>query len=59
MPTQAQAFQSVILCQWLSNGFQPIYIFRYDSKYQTLYIQAGTTEDIAILIYPSGEWEFF
>ncbi|MGB5594426.1 MAG: hypothetical protein WBM32_02880 [Crocosphaera sp.] len=43
MPTAAQSIEAVILCQWLSNGYQPINIFRYDTKLKTIYIQAGVS----------------
>ena len=59
MPTSAQSIQSVILCQWLSNGFQPINIFRYDAKLKTIYIQGGVKDEIALVIYPDGNWRFF
>ncbi|MBZ8179211.1 DUF6888 family protein [Oscillatoria salina] len=58
MPTAAQAIQAAILCQWLSNGYQPINIFRYDAKIKTLYLQAGTTDDIALIVFPDGSWSF-
>ena len=58
MPTAAQAVKAVILCQWLSNGYQPINILRYDLKLKTLYIQAGVTDGIAIVIFLNGNWRF-
>jgi hypothetical protein len=59
LPTSAQAIQAVILCQWLSNGYQPINIFRYDTKLKTIYIQGGVNEEIALVIYSDGNWRFF
>jgi len=58
LPTSVQAIQAAILCQWLSNAFQPINIFRYDAKFKTIYIQAGVTNELAIVINEKGEWEF-
>lgn len=57
LPTVEQAFAAVCVCQWLSNGFQPIYVFRYDSIRQILYILAGTNENVQIIIPPNGFWE--
>jgi hypothetical protein len=54
LPTAAQAIKAVVLCQWLSNGYQPINIFRYDSKLGTIYIQAGATDGISIVIFTDG-----
>jgi hypothetical protein len=28
------------------------------NKYKTIYVQAGTSEEIAIVIYADGKWEF-
>jgi negative regulator of sigma E activity len=59
LPTAAQSIQAVVLCQWLSNGYQPINIFRYDAKLETIYIQAGANDEIALVIYSDGNWRFF
>lgn len=48
MPTVEQAFTCVRVCQMLSNGFQPIHVF----------ILAGETESLEILIFPDGQWKF-
>lgn len=58
MPTVEQARQTVILLHWISTYFQPINIVRYDRRYKTIYIQAGETDSIAIIIDTSGRWEF-
>ncbi|MDZ4877704.1 MAG: hypothetical protein CLLPBCKN_007139 [Chroococcidiopsis cubana SAG 39.79] len=58
MPTTAQAIKSVILCQYLSNGYKPINVFRYDSKSETIYIQAGENDGIALIIFRNGSWRF-
>jgi hypothetical protein len=46
------------VCQLLSNLYQPIQVFRYDQKLKTLYIQAGTTDEIALIIDEEGMWDF-
>ncbi|WP_371641048.1 DUF6888 family protein [Tolypothrix sp. NIES-4075] len=46
------------LCQLLSNFYQPIQVFRYDQKLKTLYIQAGVTDEIAVIIDQDGNWDF-
>jgi hypothetical protein len=58
LPTSAQAIQACILCQWLSNGYQPINVFRFDTQLKAVYIQAGTTDDIAVVILSEGNWRF-
>lgn len=58
MPTVAQAYASVQVCQMLSNLYLPINVFRYDSKLKTLYIQAGNNDEFAIIINEQGIWEF-
>lgn len=58
MPTAAQAIKAAILSRWLSNGYQPINVFRYDTKLKTLYIQAGVTNGIALVIFSDGNWRF-
>jgi hypothetical protein len=58
MPTAEQAFACVRVCQMLSNGFQPIYIFRYNSNTKTVFVLAGITESLEILIFPDGQWRF-
>ena len=58
LPTNIQAKISVFVCQMLSNTFQPINVFRYDYKLETLYIQAGVDDNLAIIIDKYREWEF-
>ncbi|WP_317108857.1 DUF6888 family protein [Chroococcidiopsis sp. SAG 2025] len=58
MPTQKQLETTVFLCQLLSNFYQPIQVFRYDQKLKTLYIQAGRTDEIALIIKEDGNWNF-
>jgi hypothetical protein len=58
MPTTAQAFACVRVCQRLSSCYQPIHLFRYDPITTKIYILAGITESIELEIRPDGEWRF-
>jgi hypothetical protein len=58
MPTNEQAQACVRVCQMLSNGYQPIHLFRYNPKTKRVYILAGATESIQILIPENGKWRF-
>ena len=58
MPTDIQPQTCLRICQMLSTGFQPIHLFRYNPEIKTVYILAGVTESIEIVVYPSGRWEF-
>ncbi|GAB4304721.1 MAG: hypothetical protein Fur0025_46540 [Oscillatoriaceae cyanobacterium] len=58
MPTVAQAYGSVRVCQMLSNLYQPINVFRYDTRLKTIYVQAGINDEFAIIIDEEGIWEF-
>ncbi|MGF1522298.1 MAG: hypothetical protein ACFBSF_08275 [Leptolyngbyaceae cyanobacterium] len=58
MPTAEQALACVRVCQMLSNGYQPIHVFRYSQNTKTVFILAGVTESVEVLIFPSGRWEF-
>ena len=48
----------VRVCQWLSNGYQSINLFRYDTSKEIVYIIAGGNDEIKIIVPPNGEWEF-
>ncbi|MHC5823540.1 MAG: DUF6888 family protein [Nostoc sp.] len=58
MPTAQQALACVRVCQMLSNGYQPIHVFRYNQNTKTVFILAGMTESLEILIFSDGQWEF-
>jgi hypothetical protein len=58
LPSQPQSVSAIVVCQMLSNFFQPIQVFRYDAAFQTIYIQAGINDDIALIIEDDGNWEF-
>jgi len=42
----------------LSNGFQPIHVFRRNPKTKIVFVLAGITESMEILIYPDGIGRF-
>jgi hypothetical protein len=42
----------------ISSGYQPIHIFRYNENTRTVFILAGVTESLEILIFPDGQWRF-
>ena len=58
LPTASQAIKAVILCEMLSITLQPIELFRYDPVAKYIYIIAGFTGSIEILIFPDGNWRF-
>ena len=58
MPTVDQAIACVRVCQMLSNSYQPIHIFRYNANTNTVFILAGVTESLEVLIFPDGQWRF-
>jgi hypothetical protein len=58
MPTAEQALVCVRLCQMLSNGYQPIHLFRYNQNSKRVYILAGVTESIQIVVPENGKWRF-
>jgi hypothetical protein len=58
MPTTEQALACVRVCQMLSNGYQPIHVFRYNQNTKTVFILAGVTESLEILIFSDGQWSF-
>lgn len=50
--------KAIIACQWLSNFYRPIYLFRYDPKRQEIYIISGEQENIEITIFNDGNWRY-
>lgn len=60
LPTVEQAFSCVRVCQMLSNLYQPIYIFRYDPTFKTVFVLARNQndEELQIVIFPNGIWRF-
>jgi hypothetical protein len=58
MPTTEQALACVRVCQMLSNGYQPVHVFRYNQNTETVFILAGVTESLEMLIFSDGQWSF-
>ncbi len=58
MPPKKQSDTALFLCQLLSNLYRPIQVFRYDRQLKTLYIQAGMSDEIAVIIDEDGNWSF-
>jgi hypothetical protein len=58
MPTDEQAQACLRVCQMLSNGYQPIYLFRHSRNFRRVYILAGMMENIQIVIPENGKWRF-
>lgn len=50
--------QSIVLSQWLSNCYRPIYLFRYDEERQEIFIVAGEQENIESTIYTNEKWRY-
>ncbi len=60
-PSSQQAFACLRVCQMLSNSYRAIYVFRYDTTRQIVYLQAGTAtqnDEIEIEILKHGLWRF-
>ncbi|WP_437126752.1 DUF6888 family protein [Planktothrix tepida] len=55
-PTHKQAQTCLIVCQYLSNCYQDIHLFRFDDQTGEVYILAG--EEIEIIVLSNGIWEF-
>jgi hypothetical protein len=58
MPTNTQAQACIVVCQYLSNCYQPIHLFRYNPMVGEVFILAGVHEGIEILIPPDGQWRY-
>ncbi|WP_442947603.1 DUF6888 family protein [Nostoc sp.] len=58
MPTLEQSDTAIFVCQLLSTLYQPIQVFHYYQKFNTIYIQAGVNDEIALVIDEDGSWEF-
>lgn len=58
MLTDKQKSTTIFVCQLLSNLLQPIWLFRYNSIHEYIFIIAGIEESLEITIYQDGRWEF-
>ena len=55
-PTVDQAFACLRACQWLSNCYKDIHLFRFDVQTGDVYILAG--DELQIIVPPNGLWNF-
>ena len=46
------------VCQILSNCLQLIHVFRFDEKTGEIFVLAGVHENIELVVYRNGLWEF-
>ncbi len=51
-------FKSIVLCQMLSNFYQPIQLFRSDDNKKEIFILAGEQGNIEITIFERGNWRY-
>lgn len=58
MPTEVQKDAVIFVCQLLSILYQPIWLFRYDTKEGYVLLIAGREEGLEITIFADGNWEF-
>jgi hypothetical protein len=58
LPTDKQKDTAIFICQLLSNLLQPIWLFRYDTDNQYIFLIAGREESLEITINENGIWEF-
>jgi hypothetical protein len=56
LPTAAQNFTSVCVCQMLSSYYRNIELFRFNQRIGELYIFAN--EELQIIISRTGTWRF-
>ncbi len=55
-PTTRQALMCVVLCQYLSNFYQEIQLFRFSGITGNIFILAS--DELQILVFPDGTWRF-
>ncbi|GBF80457.1 DUF6888 family protein [Aphanothece sacrum] len=55
-PTNKQAQCYLRVCQWLSNSYLDIHLFRFDPQVGSVYILAG--DELEIIVPSDGEWYF-
>jgi hypothetical protein len=51
-PTAEQALACLRVCQWLSNCYADIHLFRFNQQIGNVYILAG--EDLEITVFQDG-----
>lgn len=55
-PTAEQALACVRVCQWLSNCYLDIHLFRFNDQAGYVFILAG--DELQIIVFPDGLWRF-
>jgi len=55
-PTTRQALMCVVICQYLSNFYQEIQLFRFSDITGNIFILAS--DELQILVFPDGTWRF-
>ncbi|GBF79499.1 DUF6888 family protein [Aphanothece sacrum] len=55
-PSNEQAQACLQVCQWLSNCYKDIHLFRFDTVTGDVYILAG--DELEILVPSDGLWYF-
>ena len=58
MPTVNQMRQAMIICQYLSNFYRLIHLFKYDGDREEIFIIAEEQETIEIKIFKDGTWRY-
>ncbi len=55
-PTARQALMCLIICQYLSNFYREIELFRFSDITGNVFILAG--DELQILVFRDGTWRF-
>ncbi|MDJ0724094.1 MAG: hypothetical protein QNJ38_03180 [Prochloraceae cyanobacterium] len=58
MPTKKQAIAALILCQYITNNYQKVRLFRFDPDRKLTYIITGSKGNIEAIVYPDGSWKY-
>ncbi|MFE1746508.1 DUF6888 family protein [Coleofasciculus sp. H7-2] len=57
-PTNEQALKCLIVCQMLSNYYRDIHLFRFNSQTGDVFILAGASDELEIIVSSDGLWRF-
>jgi hypothetical protein len=55
-PTTRQALMCIIICQYLSNFYRDIQLFRFSDITGNVFILAG--DELQIIVFRDGTWRF-
>ena len=55
-PLLTKHLPACFVCQWLSNCYKNIHLFRFDVQTGDVYILAG--DELQIIVPPNGLWDF-